>query len=168
MRKEELLHSMIIKVAIGTLLLLGLAFLMRANSIFATPSPELGVLMVQPDTSILRFARLGHFCGGKNHSWVSAYTTYAGKPLSVNGATFLSKSEARQYLQKQLQSATRIQETEKKYDQQGQVVGERIIAFFVFEGKEVASILSTEQESTLIITAESLAEALEFERTKIK
>jgi hypothetical protein len=87
---------MIIKIAIGIFLLLGLAFLMRAYSTFANSSPELGVFMIQPSTSLVSFSassstpargfeEFGHACGGPNGSFITGYTAYDGKRLSLWG-----------------------------------------------------------------------------------
>lgn len=160
------MRLIIVKVAISVFLLVAIAFLVRTGLTLAANSPELGVLMVQPDTSIRRFKEIGHACQGGNGVWVTGYKTYSGRSLSLEGSTHDSVFEARQKLQDHLQRATRIEERGNKYDQQGQIIGERVIAFFEVEEKEWVSILWLERESTFVITAASLAEALEFEHLK--
>jgi hypothetical protein len=160
------MRSTIIKMTVGIFLLLAIAFLIKSYSALASPSPELGVFMVQPSTSIRRFEELGHACGGPNQSWITGYTAYDGKQLSLRSATYTSQSEASLELQKRLQNATRIQEVGAKYNQQGKIVGKRAVAFFAFDDKEIAAILWTKQKSLFVIKTESLDCALEFEHTK--
>jgi hypothetical protein len=165
-----------IKIMIGIFLLSGVAFLIKSDSASASPSPELGVFIVQPSTSLLsssvppsnpaeRFTLIGHACG---NGTLTGYTTYDGKRLALHLSGYTSSSELRQEFQKWLQDATRIQETGAKYNRQGKIVGKRVIAFFGFGDKETAAILWTEQKSLRMIEAQSLDQALEFERTKIE
>jgi hypothetical protein len=173
------MRSIIIKMTVGIFLLSGITFLIKSHSALASPSPELGVFIVQPSTSLLsssvpssisakRFEELGHVCGGRNEGWITGYTAYDGKRLSLSSATYPSRSEASLELQKRLQNAVRIQEVGAKYNQQGKLVGKRVIAFFVFDDKEIAAIFWTEQNSLQVIETESLDCALEFERTKVQ
>jgi hypothetical protein len=173
------MRSIIIKIAIGIFLLPGIAFLIRNYSTFASPSPELGVFMVQPSTSLVSssassstpargFEAFGHACGGPNGSFITGYTAYDGKRLSLWGAAYNSRAEADMEFQKRLQNAARVQEIGAKYNQQGKVIGKRAVVIFIVEDNEIAAILWTEQKSLSIIEAQSLDQAFEFEHTKIE
>ena len=142
-----------------------IALLIILATFLPSDSQELGVFIVQPSTAISRFEELGHACGGPNRSWGTGYITYNGKHLSLFSATFQSSLAANQELQKWLQGATRIQEWGPKYDQQGEVTGERIVAIYVVEDRNKAAILWSQQESIFFIETESLECALEFERS---
>lgn len=138
-------------------LLSGIAFLVITNSTFASPlQPELGVLMVQPSTSILRlvepstsimrFECLGHACGGRNESWITGYLAFDGKRLALRCASYSSRAEANRKLQDRLQDAVKIHEVGTNYNQQGQTVGKRAVAFFLYDDKETVAILWTKQK----------------------
>ena len=161
------MQSVVIKVGIGVSLLVTIGFSLRTFSTLTTPKDEFGVFMIQPTTSSLRFQELGHACGGTDHSWVTGYFTYSGRRLSLSGASYSSRSEAFQKLRSWAQGATRIQETGAKYNQEGQIVGERVVAFVAVGDREVALIVWTQEESLFAIESESLDCAMEFERTRI-
>jgi hypothetical protein len=148
----------LVKIGIAFSLLIILAKFLPSNS------QELGVFVVQPSTTILRFQELGHGCGGPNGSWITGYISHTGKRLSLSSARFQSRIEANQELQKRLQGGARIEETGPKYNQHGKVTGERIVAVFVAEDRITAAILWTQNESIFAIETESMECALEFER----
>ena len=151
---------------ISVFVLAAVTFATRGLHVFGTPSEELGVFVVQPSTSVLRFERVGHACGGPYHSWVTSYTAYDGRPLSFSGRTYSSPSEASQNLQNLLQTATRVQEVGAEDRTPGEIAEARAVAFFAADEKELAAVIWTEGNSLLVVESESLDAALEFERTR--
>jgi hypothetical protein len=150
---------LIIIIPTGFLLLNILASFLFRNS------EELGVLVVQPSTSILRFQEVAHGCGGPNGSWITSYMTHTGKRLSFRSATFQSGIEANQELQKYLQGA-QIQEAGTKCDQRGNVIGERKVAVQAVEDRIRAIVMWTQHDWLFAIETESLECALEFEQLR--
>jgi len=159
-------------IGIGLFIIIIIVFSTKRLSTLAHPSEGLCVFLVHPSTSILRFEELGHACGGPNQSWITAYVAYDGNRLSLSSATYSSPSEASRRLQSRLQGAAKIQETGPKYNRQGYIVGERVgervVAFFRVEEKEIATILLTQEKSLFAIETEVFNCALEFERTKVE
>jgi hypothetical protein len=164
---ESEVRSVAIKIGIAAVVLITIGISLRNPSTLGASTGKFGVFMVQPTTSIQRFEELGHACGGPNHSWVTGYTTYNGKRLSLSGATYSSQSEAIQMLRNSVQGAKTIQETGNRYNQEGQIVGERVVALVAVEDKGLALIVWTQGESVFEIESESLECAMEFERMRI-
>jgi len=161
-------RSVAIKIGIAAIAAITIGISLRNLSTLGAPTGAFGVFMVQPTTSILQFEELGHACGGPNHSWVTGYITYNGKRLSLSAATYASQSEATQMLRSRVQGATRIQEAGARYNQEGRIVGERVVALVDVEDKELALIVWTQEDSVFAIESESLECAMEFERTRIE
>jgi hypothetical protein len=84
------------------------------------------------------------------------------------GAAYNSRAEADMEFQKRLQNAAKVQEVGAKYNQLGKIIGKRAVVIFIVEDNEIAAILWTQQKSLSIIEAQSLDQALEFERTEIE
>src|SRR5262245_60946643 len=131
----------ILQLCIGLILLLVIAVGLKNFRSLASTSQEPGVFIVQPSTSIERFEPYWHSCGGPHHSWVTGYFAYDGKRLSFSSETYKSLSEAGRSLQNQLQNAARVQEVGVKYNQEGQIIGERAVAYLIVDGKEIATII---------------------------
>ncbi len=132
------------------------------------PQAGAGVFIVRPinyDPSP-KFSALAHGCGGPDDAWGTAHLSRDKIKVSIDGATYASSVLAKKELGKRLKDMSRIIERGAKYDDQGQLIGERVVAILAGPDGETATVLWTDRKSLLQIQSVSLEKALELEKYK--